>query len=191
MTNDNANPRRRRGAWLGLLAALLLALAGYAYAATSSPSASTGSGRPAAGSTTTVLAPEQLSGSSAAGKISPDAPCTDPSNDKCEHHFGVSVGQTQTLYPGLARTLPVTYSNPYSFDILVSSYRVTVSVDRPASCAVTNLIVTGTVNLNPKLLVARSSSASTTIPVTLAAGAPNGCQQAKFSLTVDATGVKK
>jgi hypothetical protein len=193
VTNDNANHRRRRGVWLGLLVVLLLALCGVAYAVSTSPSASTSQGKPSASPTATgtqvVLAP-------ASSNASGNGNCVEPSNGtgNCVKSFGVAVGQAQTLYPGLVRSLPVTYSNPNNFDILVTTYRVSVSVPSSQStvCPASSLQVpSGTVTLNPQLTAPRNGSVATTIPIKLSSGAPDGCQSVTFTITVNASAVKK
>jgi ABC-type transport system substrate-binding protein len=216
VTNDKAHHRRRRGVWLGLLTVLLLALAGVAYAVTSSPSASPGLGKdkPSATPTSSVLAPSapqtttpSTGSNTGAGTQIVLAPastgngngngnCVDPASESanCPHSFGVMVGAAQTLYPGVARSLPVTYSNPNNFDIFISTYRVSVSVPstQAAACPASNLLVpSGTVTLTPQLAVAKIRSVLTTIPIRLSANAPEGCQRVTFTITVSASAVKK
>jgi hypothetical protein len=223
VTNDKANHRRRRGVWLGLLTALLLALCGVGYAVTSSPSASTGPGKdkPSATPTSSVLAPNapQTSAPSAGSSTSAGpgnagtgtqvvlAPassgngngsgnCVDPASESanCPHSFGVTVGTAPMLYPGVTRALPVTFSNPNGFDIFVASYLVSVSEPTAQSiaCPASSLLVpSGTVTLSPNLKAPKNGSVSTTVPIKLAANAPEGCQQVTFTITVNASAVKK
>ena len=218
--NDKAN-RRRRGVWLGLLVVLLLTLGGYAYAQSSSPSASTGpdKAKPSATPSTQVLAPTQSAqpkssgstgttdlGTTSTGQtlvLAPQAAnngngngnnqCVDPAseNPSCPHTFGVRVGQTPLLYPGVSRSLPVTFSNPNNFAIAVNSYRVTVASTATA-CTASNLeVVAGTVSLTPGLTIAKNASILATIPIKLGASAPDACQNATFTITVNASAVKK
>lgn len=183
--------RRRRG-WWGLLVLLLLASAA-GYALTSSPSASTAADRPSNGSSSLVLAPAASTNSGNAGS---NDNCVEPSNGNgnCLKTFGVTVGQVPTLYPSLVRQVPVTYSNPNSFDISVTTYRVSVSVpsSRSSACPASSLQVpAGTSTLTPALTAPRNGSVSTTFPVRLPADAPEGCQDVTFSITVNASAVKK
>lgn len=217
MTNDDETRGRRRLGRLGVLLALLLALGGYGYAVSSSPSASTGPGtKPSATPSIAVLGPK-APGSAASPDPAPTgstnaqvalapagngnaggstANCVEPSNGNgnCEKRFGVTVGQTQPLYPSLTRSLPVTFSNPNSFDILVTTYRVSVSVptSSAASCPASSLEVpSGTVTLSPRLTAPKKGSVVTAVPIKLSADAPEGCQQVSFTITVDASAVKK
>lgn len=225
MTNDNAKQRRSRGVWLGLLVVLLLALGGYAYAATSSPSASTGpaNNKPSATPTAQVLPPTQSAqptpsasagttdlGTTSTGQsvvLAPQTstnpggasnknPCVDPASESasCPHTFGVRVGTAPVLYPGVAVNLPVTFDNPNNFAIAVNSYRVTVTVpsSSAASCPASNLQVpTGTVALSPGMTVAKNAATLAGIPIKLSATAPNACQRVVFTITVNASAVKK
>jgi hypothetical protein len=209
---------RRRSAWLGLLLVLLLALGMCGYRLSLTPSASTGpeKGKPSATSSaspsTSVLPPQQTAApgatvgtGSAGGTQLVLAPAANNSNGvgncnpesesaNCVHHFGVTVGQAPTLYPGLTRALPVIYSNPNNFDIFIKTYRVSVTVPsaNAATCPASNLLVpSGTVTLSPTLTTAKNGSVTTTVPIQLAASAPDACQRVRFTVTIDATAVKK
>jgi hypothetical protein len=189
--DDRTRNRRRRGVWRGLLMLLLLALGSAGYALSSSPSTSTGSSKDKP-SSSTVLAPAASNGNGSGGNDN----CVEPSNGNgnCAKTFGVTVGQLPTLYPSLVRSLPVTYTNPNSFDISVTTYRVSVSVPGPlsAACPASSLQVpAGTITLTPALTVARNGSVGTTVPVKLPADAPEGCQGVTFTITVNASAVKK
>jgi hypothetical protein len=194
VTNEQS-ARRKRGVWLGLLV-LLLALGGAGYALTS-PSASTGSGKPSAGPSGQVVLAPSASGNNGNGNGNGgNDNCVEPSNGNgnCVKTFGVTVGHAPLLYPTLTRNLPVTYSNPNSFDIEVTTYRVSVSVptSKAGACPASSLLVpTGTVTLSPRIALPKKGSAATTIPIRLGADAPEGCQDVTFSVTVDATAVKK
>lgn len=214
MTNNETRGRRRLG-WLGLLMLLLVALGTCGYQLVS-PSASTGPGKkPTSASSTEVLGPQapgntgDADPAEAAGTQAVSAPaasnsgnggnsgsanCVGPSNGNgnCEKSFDVTVGQTQTLYPGLTRALPVTFGNPNNFDIFVTTYRVSVSSANATSCPASSLQVpSGTVTLSPRLTSPKNGSVTTTVPVKLSADAPEGCQQVSFTITVNASAVKK
>jgi hypothetical protein len=101
------------------------------------------------------------------------------------------VGQAPALYPGVPRSLPVTFSNPNNFAISVSSYRVSVT-SSSATCPASNLeVAAGTVSLTPGLSIAKNGSTPTTVPIRLAASAPDACQRVTFAITVHASAVKK
>jgi hypothetical protein len=146
---------------------------------------------------TLVLAP-QAAGNNGNGNGNGNGnnPCVDPAseNANCPHTFGVQVGQAPLLYPGVARNLPVAFSNPNNFAIAVSSYRVIVVVPGPAAttCPASNLQVpAGTVSLKPGLAVAKKATTATTVPIKLATTAPAACQNVSFTITVNASAVKK
>lgn len=224
MTNDKAHRRRRGvWLGLLVLLLLMLGGYGYAQSsspsATTGPSKSnptdsssvlaprtaqtaaaqtsapTGSGTTAGASSGLVLAPAASSSGTGNGNGN-NGNCVEPSNatGNCDHSLGVKVGQAPTLYPGVNRSLPVTYSNSNAFDILVASYRVSVSVpsSQATACPAANLLVpSGTIALSPQLTVTKKGSTTTSIPIKLAATAPDGCQRVIFTITVIASAVKK
>jgi hypothetical protein len=215
VNDDNAHRRRRRGVWLGLLLGLSLALAGVGYALSSSPSVPTRADKPSASPSSQVLAPSTgqtaspgvaganqvvlapaATGTNGNGNGNGNGNCLDPASESssCQHSFGVTVGQSPLLYPGVLRSLPVTFTNPNNFDIYVTTYRVSVSVpaSKAVACPASSLQVpSGTVTLSPRLTSPRNASVTTTVPVKLGPNAPEGCQQVPFSITVNATAVKK
>jgi hypothetical protein len=190
--DDKANNSRRRGAKLGGLTVLLLALASAGYALSSSPSASTGANGKT--SSAQVLAPAANAGNNGNGNGSGSSPnCLDPSseNGNCIHPIVVTVGHVDTLYPGVGRSLPVTFSNPYNFDIYVTSYRVS-RTSLKAGCPATDLhIPTTSFTPSPKLTVVKNSSVIKYVQINLSADAAEACQLANFSITIDASAVKK
>ena len=122
--------------------------------------------------------------------------CVVPSNatGNCLSTFGVAVAPIGAIYPGQAKQLRVTWSNPNAFDILVSSYAAAVNVPAAVSArcpAATLQVPAGTRTLDPKVAVPGKGTASTDIAVALPATAPNGCQGVSFRVTVTATAVKK
>ena len=115
-------------------------------------------------------------------------------NGNCSKTFGVAVGKVGLIYPGQTRQLPVTWSNPNSFDLNVETYTVTAAVPSSvaARCAASNLTVpAGNRTPSPAIAIARNASTTTTIPVSMPKSAPNGCQAVTFTVTVNATAVKK
>jgi hypothetical protein len=122
--------------------------------------------------------------------------CVVPSNGNgnCSKTFGVAVGKVGAIYPGQTKQLPVTWSNPNSFDIDVATYTAGVSVPSTVAsrCATSNLTVpAGTRTPSPAISVVRNGSTSTSIPVTMPKAAVDGCQGVAFTVTVNATAVKK
>jgi hypothetical protein len=195
--DDKANNSRRRGAKLGGLMVLLVALASAGYAVSSSPSTSTEvNGKSPASSSSQVLAPAASGNNGNGSSSGSNDNCVQPSNGNgsCVKAFGVTVGSTPLLYPSLTRQLPVTFSNPNNFDINVTSYKVSVGVPaaKAAGCPASSLLVpTGTVTLTPQLTATKNSSVTTNVDIKLPANAPEGCQNVPFSITVNASAVKK
>lgn len=170
---------------------MLLLLGGLVVGAgtLSSPSASTG---PTQGGGQHVLAAKGSNGNTHTGTDN----CIEPSNGNgnCQKTFGVAVGAIGPIYPGQTQQLPVTWSNPNSFDIQVVRYSLGVAVPSGSAtaCPASSLqVASGQVTLNPTVTVPRNGSSSSTVPVTLPVSAPDGCQQVPFSITVNATAVKK
>lgn len=169
---------RRRTAWTGglLLAAALL---GGAVAG-SAPSAPTLFGRQAASAVT---------GNGGTN------PCVQASNGKanCVATFGVTVGSVSGLVPTRTVSLPVTWSNPNSFDILVDGYTVTVPRTTPSACPTGSVQTPGKVALagSKRVVVPAKKTATTSVAVTMANSAPDTCRGAQYAITVTASAVKK
>lgn len=196
--------KRRPIAALAVLAALC-AGAGYAFV-TSGPSSAdqtvlTGSGTSQVAGTSTGNGCTGNGGCS--GNDNGDGGCSGVGNPNCNggstgggnvKELGVAVGTVDGLYPGKNVDLPVTYTNPHSFDVNVSSYTVEAAVPEgvAAACPASNLAVpAGTITLSPRLNVAPHSSTQSDVPIGLRASAPDGCQNVTFSVTVTAWAVKK
>lgn len=107
-------------------------------------------------------------------------------------HLRVSVGSSVGLWPGRTVGLPVTVTNPNSFDISVTSYSVAVTGTSKPACAVDNL-TTGPSTASPSTPVAvgRHGTAANSVPVTLRSTAPDPCAGARFTLSVTAVAVKR
>lgn len=160
---------------------------------TGSSTAGTSSGSSSGSTSQLVLAPAASSNGNGNGNGNN---CLDPASESsaCPHSFGVTVGQAPLLYPGLVRSLPVTFSNPNNFDILVTSYRVSVSVPatKVTTCPASNLQVpAGTITLSPRLTAPKNRSVTMLVPIKLSAGAPEACQQVSFTITLNASAAKK
>ena len=106
-------------------------------------------------------------------------------------HLDVSVGAVSGLWPGRAMALPVTYTNPNSFDIQVTTYSVDVSSPKP-SCPASKLQVpAGQVTLVAPVGLPPHHSASSNVPVKLAPTASDSCQGVEFDISVTASAVKR
>lgn len=93
-------------------------------------------------------------------------------------------GSVEGLTPGAARSLSVTIANPNGKPVVVAS--VATSVTTPSgTCPVTALTVG---DLAAPVTVPAAGSAAGTLPVRLAADAPDACQGATFALRFSATG---
>jgi hypothetical protein len=221
MNDNANRRRRGVWLGLLLLLLLALGGYGYAQSSSPSASAGPDKAKPSATPSVSVLAPTQTAqpkssgstgttdlGTTSTGQalvLAPQASsngngngngnnqCVDPAseNANCPHTFGVRVGQAPLLYPGVPRNLPVTFINPNNFAIKVTSYRVTVATSSTA-CPASNLaVVVGTVSLNPGLAIAKNDSTATTVPIKLVASAPDACQSVSFTITINASAVKK
>ena len=180
MTSTSGTSRARALGWWAVPAVLGAAL-GAVWLGGASSAPDPDLARPAAGAqggggggTDNCVAPSQGQGS-------------------CAGVFGVSVGSTTGLVPGLTRTVPVTWSNPNQFEILVDSYAVVASV--PAAyvrtCPATSLVAPGASPLTPRVVVPGRGTASSYVPVTLSRTAPDACQRVPFGVTLTATAVKR
>ncbi len=103
--------------------------------------------------------------------------------------FGVTLGALTGLYPGGTKPMTVTYTNPESFDIKVTSVTpAAAATTSKAGCAGSN-VTFGAVSLLNKV-VSRNGQATVTIPVGLIRTAANACKGAVFTITVTASAVK-
>jgi hypothetical protein len=93
---------------------------------------------------------------------------------------GFSVkGKAGPLFPGVPGELVLTLRNPFDFAIVVHSVRVVVR-DASGGCHGNNLTTPGlTTDVRLKAL----SSTKVTVPITMAADAPNACQGKSFPLS--------
>lgn len=89
-------------------------------------------------------------------------------------------GSVADLAPGLERSLVVQLRNPGRDPLSVSSLAVSVGRPSRSGCAASNLAVSP---FRGPVTVPADGTASTTLAVRLAAGAPNACQGTSFPLT--------
>lgn len=89
------------------------------------------------------------------------------------------TGTVQDLMPGVQGSLLLTAHNPNSVPISVTSLQVATS-SAPAACPASNLTTT---DFTGTLDVPANSTATQSVPISLAAVAPDGCQNVSFSLT--------
>ena len=122
------------------------------------------------------------------GNIDPTSGCN--SNGNCNglpKDFGVSVGSVQGLSPGFSTTIPVRYTNPYSF--AVSVIAASASVQGSAACP-GSYVDAGSYASTSGVPVARNGSADASLPIRLKPAAPDACQGVQFTITVTAQAVK-
>ena len=109
-------------------------------------------------------------------------------------NFGIS-GSVSNLAPGVASTLTLTASNPYSVAITLASVSVSVPTV-PAACAISNLTLNGsaftgvppTVTLTGiSQSIAAHGATTLSLPIVLARAAPNGCQVVTFPFSYSGT----
>lgn len=125
--------------------------------------------------------------------------CT-PSSAGPVKEFGVAVGPMTGIYPTGWKSIPLTFSNPHNFDIVVKTVAVRVS-NATVACEATHLQhPVGVVTLRSPITVPKKSSRpgpsgasddGQTLRVTLLNSAPDSCQNVRFPITVTATAVKR
>ncbi|WP_460818445.1 hypothetical protein [Nocardioides korecus] len=121
--------------------------------------------------------------------------CVQPSggNGNCAGTFDVTVGSVTGLVPTRSVSVPVTFSNPNSFDIVVDGYSVTVPRTNATGCPTTSVQAAGQVTLpstNRVVVVAKKSASLSTV-VTMLNSSPNACKGAQYTINVTASAVKK
>lgn len=95
------------------------------------------------------------------------------------------TGSAVGLLPGIPGRLTVTVRNPYRFPIRVTALRV--SVRDAKGCSAHNL---RPAQLRRRLVVPARGSRSFVVPISLAADAPNACQEARFRLVFSGRAAK-
>ena len=128
-----------------------------------------------------------------------NASCT-PSTSGPVKSFGLTVGAMTGIYPTGSKPIPLTFTNPHSFDIVVKTVSVAVR-NASTDCSATHLQrPSGTVTLASPVVVPKNGSAAgpaptsadgQTLRVTLLNSAPNACQRATWPVTVTATAVQR
>lgn len=116
-------------------------------------------------------------------------------------NFGLAVGAMTGIYPTGSKPIPLTFTNPHSFDIVVETVSV-AALDASPSCSESHLQrPSGVVRLASPIIVPKNGSASgptpnstdgQTLRVTLLNSVPDACQApTTWPLTVTATAVKR
>ena len=128
-----------------------------------------------------------------------NASCS-PSTSGPVKDFGVRVGSITGIFPTGSKPIPLFYSNPHNFDIVVKTVSVTAA-DASPSCSASHLArPAGTVTLQSPVIVPANATNvpapstgpdATTLRVSLLNSAPNACQRVNFPITVTATAVKR
>jgi hypothetical protein len=125
--------------------------------------------------------------------------CT-PVTDGPVKDFGLTVGPMVGIYPTGSKHIPLTFSNPHNFDIVVKTVAVQAA-DASSTCSATHLQrPSGTVALASPVLVPKNGTAagpSSTSPdgqvlrVTMLNTAPDQCQGVSFPISVTAMAEKR
>ena len=120
--------------------------------------------------------------------------CNGKSNSSCTGNaptkqFEVTVGNLGGMYPGSSEALPLSFMNPESFDIKVTTLQIDAVADS-TGCPTTYLQYPTSVALAPAVVLSRKGgTGSTTVPVGLKPSATDACQDVSFTVTVTATAV--
>lgn len=120
--------------------------------------------------------------------------CNGQNNTTCNGNapvkvFEVTVGDLGGMYPGSSGPLRVSFKNPESFDIKVTTLAVS-AVPGTQACPTTYLQMPSNVTLAPAVVLTRKGgTGTTTIPVGLKPSAIDACQNVSFNVTVTATAV--
>jgi hypothetical protein len=101
--------------------------------------------------------------------------------------FSIS-GSVSGLYPGATKNLPVLITNQNNQDIKVTSVHISVTGSDMSGCGAGNLSATD--YSGPAFIVAKDSSLTINLPVTMIHNAANSCQGATFALNYSGTAVK-
>jgi hypothetical protein len=108
-----------------------------------------------------------------------------PSERAAGERFTIA-GSVDGLYPGVRRPLRLRLRNPNPYPIVVLSVTVRVR-DAGAGCRAPNLALT---RLNRRLRIRGRASRPLTLWATLAPGAPDACQGARFRLAYSGRAVR-
>jgi hypothetical protein len=120
--------------------------------------------------------------------------CNGKSNNTCSGNaptkaFDVTVADMGGMYPGSSDPVAVTFLNPQSFDIKVTTLQI-IAVAGSSACPTTYLNFPTSVALAPAVVLTRKGgTGSTTVPVGLKPSAVDACQNVSFDVTVTATAV--
>lgn len=177
----------RSGLTLGVMAAL-----GAAVLAFSAPGAAKDDAFVAVGSTNNSANPSCNGRNNTSCQPVTDGPVKD---------FGLMVGTMAGIYPTGSKPIPLTFSNPHNFDIVVKTVAVQVS-DANDDCSESHLQrPSGTVTLQSPVVVPKNGTAAGPTPnssdgqvlrVTLLNSVPDACQSpTTWPITVTATAVKR
>jgi len=176
----------RSGLALGVVGTL-----GAAVLAFSAPEAATDDALVAVGSTSNNANP------SCNGKK--NSSCT-PDTDGPVKDFGLTVGAMTGIYPTGSKHVPLTFSNPHNFDIVVKTVAVEV-FDANDDCSQVHLTRPAeAVTLRSQVIVpkngvadgpAPTSADGQTLRVTMLNTVPNVCQGVSYPITVTAMAEKR
>ena len=102
-------------------------------------------------------------------------------------HFRISVDDVSGLYPGKRSRLQVHFHNPLPFPLSVRT--ATTRATGPAGCPIGTSLILRTRTFVHRSVIPANGTLHKTLPFGMRPTAPDGCQNAHFTIYVTATAV--
>jgi len=114
-----------------------------------------------------------------------------PSNAD-NHDFTITSGTSSCLYPGGTARVPLSVSNPYSFDILLTNVSASITGTSSAACPATpaNVVVRAYQGALPLTVPSGRTVAAGSVPVSMPGTVAQACQNVTFTLHLQGTATK-